>query len=219
MAKLITEENYDTEVIIEGSGASKKYFVRGIAAQSGVKNRNGRVYSEALLENAFNDYLRSNPLHEGRAVGELGHSELPKVDESRISHKFVECRKRGPVYEAKALVLNTPMGLTLKGLLEGGVGIGFSTKGTGGLRDCNGYKEVHDYKLCSIADCVHEPSTGLWCNGILENVEFYYNNATSQYEAEAYETVYKKLRRTRVSNLTEVEKSSMFSDFVRLLKS
>jgi Prohead core protein serine protease len=220
MAKLITEDHYDTQIITEGSGSGKKYYVKGVAAVSGVKNRNNRIYGEALLDKAFSEYLRENPMEHGRAVGELGHSTLPKVDEARISHRFVECRKKGPVYEAKALVLNTPMGNILKGLLEGGVATGFSTKGTGELRpNHQGINEVANYQLCSIADCVHEPSApGAWVNGILENVEFYYNNATSAYEAEQYENMHRQLKRTRVANLTEEEKAEMFADFCRLIK-
>jgi hypothetical protein len=219
MAKLIIEDHYDTQILTQGSGSGKKYFVRGVAAVSGVKNRNNRIYGEALLENAFNQYLRENPMHEGKAVGELMHPTGALINLDRISHKFVECRKKGNVWEAKALVLNTPCGNILKGLLEGKVAIGFSTRGVGELRDRGGVNEVANYQLCSIADVVHSPSApGAFCNGILEGVEFFYNNATSAYEAEQYEQFHNRLKRTRVANLSEEEKGAIFQDFCRLIK-
>ena len=57
--KLITEyvEN-NLEVIAEQKkNGEKNYFIEGVFMQSNKKNRNGRVYEKATLENAVEKYV------------------------------------------------------------------------------------------------------------------------------------------------------------------
>jgi hypothetical protein len=66
---------------------------------------------------------------------------------------------------------------------------------------------------------VTDPSApGAWVNGILENYDFQMNQATGEFERQHIEQVHNRLKRTRVSNLTEEEKAAMFADFCRLVK-
>jgi len=55
--KLITEHTENVEYIIEAKeGGGKNYVIEGIFAQAEQKNRNGRIYPRAILENAVSKY-------------------------------------------------------------------------------------------------------------------------------------------------------------------
>ena len=49
--KLICEltESVDYELIEEGAGGKKQYFIEGIFMQSEQKNKNGRIYPKEVL--------------------------------------------------------------------------------------------------------------------------------------------------------------------------
>ena len=57
---LITEYNEDSvEVITEAKEDGKKnYFIEGIFMQGDIKNRNGRIYPSATLENEMSRYQK-----------------------------------------------------------------------------------------------------------------------------------------------------------------
>jgi Prohead core protein serine protease len=219
--KLITEAQSfdDTQIVTEGTGKDKKYYIQGPCAVAEQVTRNNRVYPTKVLEREINRYERE-VIRENTAYGELSHPSGATIDPNNVSHRFVAVKRHGNVWEGRAIVVNTPKGNILRGLLESGGKIGVSTRGVGSLHEVRGYKTVgDDYRLITLGDVVTDPSApGAWVQGILENVEFYYNNATSQFEAEQYERVHNELTQTRVANLTEREKAEMFADFVRLVK-
>lgn len=47
--KLISEEVQNAEYLVEEKNGKKEYKIRGVFLQSEIKNRNGRVYPEAIL--------------------------------------------------------------------------------------------------------------------------------------------------------------------------
>ncbi len=117
--KLITEyvEN-NLEVIAEQKkNGEKNYFIEGVFMQSNKKNRNGRVYEKATLENAVEKYV-SEQVKTGRAVGELNHPEGPTVNLDKVSHKINDLHWQGNDVVGKASILKTPMGKIVEGLLE-----------------------------------------------------------------------------------------------------
>ena len=64
--KLITETIEDVNVLTESvKGEGKKYFIEGIFLQGGIKNRNGRVYPEEILnekvQGYINDFVDTGP--------------------------------------------------------------------------------------------------------------------------------------------------------------
>lgn len=78
----------------------------------------------------------------------------------------------------KALILNTPSGKIVKGLLEGGVQLGVSSRGMGTLGDPdeNGIAPVNeDFNLVTI-DIVQDPSApDAFVNSVNEGVEWVKN--------------------------------------------
>ena len=57
--KLIREVNQSLNTIVEEKlGKGKQLFVEGIFLQSNIKNRNGRMYPESIMDNEVNRYIK-----------------------------------------------------------------------------------------------------------------------------------------------------------------
>jgi hypothetical protein len=131
--KLITEFNQeDLSYITEGTGKAKNTFIEGVFMQSESKNRNGRMYPKKVMESAVKKYIKEQ-VSKGRAVGELNHPDGPTINLDKVSHRITSLKFEGNNVVGKALVLNTPMGKVVKGLIEGGVQLGVSSRGMGSL--------------------------------------------------------------------------------------
>ena len=196
--KLITEyvEN-NLEVIAEQKkNGDKNYFIEGVFMQSNKKNRNGRVYEKATLENAVEKYV-SEQVKTGRAVGELNHPEGPTVNLDKVSHKINDLHWQGNDVVGKASILKTPMGKIVEGLLEGGVKLGVSSRGMGSLVSKNGAQYVGDDFMLSTIDIVQDPSApSAFVNGVMEGVEWVWDNGLiRQQDIEVIETEIKRAPR------------------------
>jgi len=177
--KLITEylDNTTEFTVEEAANGQKKLYIEGIFMQSAKKNRNGRIYPTPVLEAAVNKYIEEEVVTNG-AIGELNHPKSPIPDPNNASHRIVELRKEGNDWYGKALVLNTPQGQKVRGLIEGEVRLGVSSRGLGTVKEVNGVNEVqNDYQLKTV-DIVHNPSApDAFVNGIMEGVEWAANGA------------------------------------------
>ena len=217
--KLISEftEN-DLEFITEQDKktGSKNYKIRGIFAQAEKKNRNGRIYPMPIMEKALGKYVDTQ-VSKGRAVGELNHPEGPTVNLDRVSHKIDDLHFEGKNVVGKASILDTPMGQVVKGLLDGGVTFGVSTRGMGSLKNNGNAMVVNDDYILNAVDIVQDPSApSAFVNGIMEGVEWVWNNGIIESRTiEKMETEIKKAPRT---NLYETEVRE-FKNFLSLLKS
>jgi len=172
--KLITEEIEQCKVLVEEKDGKKNMFIEGIFLQGNLKNRNGRMYPVEILEREVGRYTESF-VSKGRALGELGHPDGPTVNLDRVSHKIVDLHKEGTNFVGKAKLLETPMGIIAKSLIDEGVTLGVSSRGMGSLRTTNeGYKVVgEDFMLATAADIVADPSApDAFVNGIMEGVEW-----------------------------------------------
>ena len=216
--KLIAEFNDShLEVITEAKkGGGKKYIIEGIFAQADQKNRNGRIYPKATMENAVGRYVDTQ-VSKGRAVGELNHPEGPTVNLDKVSHKIDKLEFKGNDVMGRATILETPMGMIVQGLLDGGVGLGVSTRGMGSLMQQNGAMVVKEDFLLNAIDIVQDPSApGAFVNGIMEGVEWIWNNGIIEAQTiEKMETEIKKAPRTDLYE-TQVRE---FKNFLSLLKS
>ena len=217
--KLISEfvdHQIGYNVITEEKSGKKKYLIEGVFAQAEQKNRNGRIYPKPILEKAINAYSEKQ-VSKGRAVGELNHPEGPTVNLDKVSHKIDELKFEGNDVMGKATVLNTPMGEIVKGLLDGGVQLGVSTRGMGSLENRNGAMQVRDDFILSTVDIVQDPSAPeAFVNGIMEGVEWVWNNGVLKpQEVEEMETEIKNAPR-KVAYETSVRE---FKNFLSLIKS
>ena len=172
--KLIREEIETCKVLVEEKEGKKHMFIEGVFLQGNLKNRNGRFYPTEVLAREVNRY-NEGFISKGRALGELGHPDGPTVNLDRVSHKIVDLHAEGNNFVGKAKLLETPMGVIAKNLLDEGVQLGVSSRGMGSLRDTNdGYKVVgEDFMLATAADIVADPSApDAFVNGIMEGVDW-----------------------------------------------
>lgn len=216
--KLIAEYvEQDLTVITEAKeGGGKSYIIEGVFAQAEQKNRNGRVYPKAIMENAVNKYVNEQ-VKQKRSVGELNHPEGPTVNLDKVSHLITDLQWEGNNVVGKASILDTPNGQIVKGLLDGGVKLGVSTRGMGSLENRNGTMFVKDDFILNTVDIVQDPSApAAFVNGIMEGVEWVWNNGVIEpQEIEKMETEIKKAPRADLYE-TQVRE---FKNFLSLLKS
>jgi hypothetical protein len=193
----------------------KDHFIEGVFMQSESKNRNGRVYPRKIMESAVNKYV-TEQVKTRRAVGELNHPEGPTVNLDKVSHIIESLDWNGNDVVGKARILETPMGQIVKGLLDGGVQLGVSTRRMGSLENRNGVMYVKDDFILSTVDIVQDPSAPTaFVNGIMEGVEWVWNNGIIESQViEKMETEIKKASRT---DLYEVQ-AREFKNFLSELK-
>lgn len=219
--KLITELNEDVEILTEatleeGSGGKKNLYIKGVFLQSAIKNRNGRMYPEEIMDKEVGRYIKEQ-VGKNRAVGELNHPQGPQINPERISHKIVELTKDGTNWVGKAMITSTPCGDVAKGLIESGVQLGVSSRGMGTLKmNKQGINEVQqDFKLATAADIVFDPSApDAFVNGIMEGVEWVWKG--NELIAERVEDIIE--RETKSRQLNEQKKLYLFSKFLETLK-
>ena len=215
--KLISEYTEDNlEVLTEArKDGSKSYSIEGVFMSAEQKNRNGRIYPKDVMEGAVNKY-NVEQVQKGRAVGELNHPEGPTVNLDKVSHKIESLKWQGNDVVGKATILETPMGQIVKGLLDGGVKLGVSTRGMGSLQRSNDAMIVKGDFLLNAVDIVQDPSApSAFVNGVMEGVEWVWNNGIIEPQAiEKMETEIKKAPR---ADLYEAQVRE-FKNFLSLLK-
>ena len=215
--KLITEyTESNVECIVEKKeNGEKNYRIEGVFAQADTKNRNGRIYPREVMEQAVTKYV-DEQVSKDRAVGELNHPEGPTVNLDKVSHKITELKIEGSNVMGRASILNTPNGMIVKGLLDGGVQLGVSTRGMGSLQNQNGAMIVKDDFILNTVDIVQDPSAPTaFVNGIMEGVDWIWNNGIlERQDIEKIETEIKKASRVDLYE-TQVRE---FKNFLSLMK-
>lgn len=175
--RLITEyTEQDLEFFTESVNGKKQYSIEGIFAQSEIQNRNGRIYPKSVMEAAVNKYFEEQ-VKQKRAVGELNHPDGPTINLDKVSHLITDLKFENNDVVGKASILNTPNGQIVKGLLDGGVRLGVSTRGMGSLVREGNRTLVKDDFILNTVDIVQDPSAhGAFVNGIMEGVEWIWDN-------------------------------------------
>ena len=172
--KLITEYT-QTQLgysIQEAADGTKKTFLEGVFMQAENKNKNGRIYTREVLTKAVDKFVNEQVIT-GRAVGELNHPDGPSINLDKVSHRITELKWDGNNVMGKALILDTPMGKIVKGLVEGGVQLGVSSRGMGSLEVRNGTNYVGGDFLLNTVDIVQDASApNAYVNGIMEGVSY-----------------------------------------------
>jgi hypothetical protein len=139
---------------VKEEGDLKTLYMKGIFIQGGVKNANERVYPVSEIENAV-DTLNKQ-IQEGYSVlGEVDHPDDLKINLDRVSHMIQSMWMDGPNGFGKLKILPTPMGQLVKTMLESGVKLGVSSRGSGNVSDMDG--KVSDFEIITV-DIVAQPS-------------------------------------------------------------
>lgn len=115
--------------ILEEADKSKNKLMKiaGVAGRAGIVNRNKRFYSLLTFENAVE--RAQAKLKANKFLGEVEHPDSPRGSLKRAALRFTNLFMDGDMMRFEAVVLPTPGGQILEGLLRGGVGVGVSTRG------------------------------------------------------------------------------------------
>ena len=143
-------------VLEEGSDGKdgKNLWLKGICIQGGIRNANQRVYPVNEINNAvktLNDQIQNGY----SVLGEVDHPDDLKVNLDRVSHMITDMWMDGPNGYGKMKILPTPMGNLIKTMLESGVKLGVSSRGSGNVNESTG--EVSDFEIITV-DIVAQPS-------------------------------------------------------------
>jgi hypothetical protein len=213
--KLISEEVQNAEYIIEENNGKKEHKIKGVFLQAEIKNRNGRVYPEAILAREVYRYNKEF-INKSRAFGELGHPDGPTVNLDRVSHMVTKLYPDGKNFMGEAKIMDTPMGRIVKSLIDEGAQLGVSSRGMGTLEQRNGANYVkNDFYLATAADIVADPSApDAFVEGIMEGKEWVWDNGLLK--EQDIDALKQEMIRARRGELAEA-KASVFKTFLEKL--
>lgn len=141
-----------TESRDNGQGG-KDLYMNGIFIQGGVKNQNQRVYPVNEIAHAVKS-LNEKIAGGFSILGEADHPDDLNINIDRVSHIITEMNMNGNDGIGKLKMLPTPMGNICKTLLENGVKLGVSSRGSGNV---DGSGNVTDFEIVTV-DIVANPS-------------------------------------------------------------
>ena len=141
------------KIVVESANEGKDLYMKGICIQGGVKNANQRVYPVNEISRAVTTL--NEQISGGYSVlGEVDHPEGLNINLDRVSHMINEMWMDGPNGYGKLKVLPTPMGQLVKTMLESGVKLGVSSRGSG---EVDGGGQVAGFEIITV-DVVAQPS-------------------------------------------------------------
>ena len=162
-------------VVLENANEGKDLYLKGIIIQGGIRNANQRVYPVDEIGRAvktLNDQISGGYT----PLGEVDHPEGLNINIDRVSHMITECWMDGDNGYGKLKILPTPMGQLVKTMLEAGVKLGVSSRGSG---EVDGSGNVADFEIITV-DVVAQPSApGAYPTPIYEHLM----NARGGYKA------------------------------------
>lgn len=202
------------QLLTEELNGKKFLYIEGCFAQAEKRNRNGRIYPKAVMESAINRYV-NDYVNGNRALGELSHPEnRPTVKPELASHLITSLKFEGNDVIGKARVLDTPQGNVLRGLLEGGVQMGVSTRGLGSIEERPGVVYVKDDFAMMAIDAVSDPSgIDCWVNALHESRDWIYIDG--RYEEREIEEAKKMIQKASSKELSE----AMLRQFQKFISS
>lgn len=213
--KLIKEVFEEVNYLTEETDGKKNYFIEGPFLQCEVQNRNKRMYPKSIMDKEVqrytNDYINHN-----RAFGELGHPDTPSINLERVSHLITGLRAEGNTFVGKAKILDTPYGMIVKNLLDGGAKLGVSSRGLGSVENKNGVNVVcPDFYLATAADIVADPSApDAFVRGIMENKEWMLvNGVWTEMDHDIAKSQIKKASREDIEHVA----LQIFENFIKKL--
>jgi len=152
---LVENLSFDqARIVVESANDGKDLFMKGICIQGGVKNANQRNYPVNEIANAVKSI--NEQIQGGYSVlGEVDHPEDLKINVDRVSHMITEMWMENNNGFGKLKILPTPMGNLVKTMLESGVKLGVSSRGSGNVNEATG--NVDSFEMIT-ADIVAQPS-------------------------------------------------------------
>ena len=135
-------------------GSGKTLYMQGICIEGDKRNANERIYPAHEIRKAvetINEQIKT-----GHSVlGEVDHPDDLKINLDRVSHTIDKMWCDGASGYGKLRILPTPMGQLVKTMLDAGVKLGVSSRGSGNVDDRTGH--VSDFEIVTV-DVVAQPS-------------------------------------------------------------
>ena len=138
----------------EGEGSEKSLYLNGICIQGDIRNANQRVYSSQEIGRAVKT-LNEQIAGGYSVLGEVDHPQDLRINLDRVSHMITEMWLDGPNGYGKMKILPTPMGNLVRTMLESGVKLGVSSRGSGDVNEGSG--TVSNFDIVTV-DIVAQPS-------------------------------------------------------------
>jgi len=164
-------------MVVESAENGKDLYMKGIVIQGGIRNANQRIYPVEEIGRAvktLNDQITGGYT----PLGEVDHPEGLNINLDRVSHMITDMWMDGPNGYGKLKILPTPMGQLVKTMLESGVKLGVSSRGSGNVSE-DGSGHVSDFEIITV-DAVAQPSApGAYPTPIYEHLM----NARGGYKA------------------------------------
>lgn len=153
MTKLLIEHLNPSVAKLSEQQVGGQMYLNGIMMQAELVNGNGRSYPLSEIAKAVDEAAKR--ISEGNYIcGELNHPDVLSINLANVSHAITEVRMDGNNAIGKMKLLNTPSGNIAKGLIEGGVRLGVSSRGTGNVNESG---KVADFAFVTV-DIVSQPS-------------------------------------------------------------
>ena len=153
-------------MVVESANEGKDLYMKGICIQGGVKNANQRVYPVEEIGRAVTT-LNEQIAGGYSVLGEVDHPEGLNINLDRVCHMVTEMWMDGPNGYGKLKILPTPMGGLVKTMLESGVKLGVSSRGSG---EVDGGGNVAGFEIITV-DVVAQPSApGAYPTPIYEHI-------------------------------------------------
>lgn len=212
---ILTEANFtDVQIVTEDrtDGRGRDWVIEGVFIQSDIVNRNRRLYPRQLMESKIGEYQRDF-VDMNRAVGELSHPDTTEINLDNITHLTTQINQDGANFIGRAKILNTPQGNVVRGLLEGGVKLGVSSRARGSVKqNAQGVNEVQDDFNLAAIDIVYQPSApDAFVQGLVENADFVWDTI-HEADQEFVESLKDDVHTTESSQLDE-KKLEVFQRF------
>ena len=160
MARYLSEHLSFTQARVEllreeaEDGSGKTLYMQGICIEGDKRNANERIYPAHEIRKAVNTI--NEQIKEGHSVlGEVDHPDDLKINLDRVSHTIDKMWCDGAIGYGKLRILPTPMGQLVKTMLDSGVKLGVSSRGSGNVDDRTGH--VSDFEIVTV-DVVAQPS-------------------------------------------------------------
>ena len=140
-------------MVVESANEGKNLFMKGICIQGGVRNANQRVYPVEEISRAVTTL--NEQIAEGYSpLGEVDHPDGLQINLDRVCLMIESMWMDGPNGYGKLKILPTPMGGLVRTMLESGVKLGVSSRGSGEV-DAQG--NVNGFEIITV-DVVAQPS-------------------------------------------------------------
>jgi len=145
----------DAKMVIEAKDEDghKNLYLKGICMQGGVKNLNERIYSVKEISEAV-EMANAEAKKGFQLLSELDHPTELVVSLKNVCASIEKLWMDGNDAYGKLKILTTPSGNIARSLIENGIKLGVSSRGSGNV-DANG--NVSGFNLTTI-DLVATPS-------------------------------------------------------------